>query len=179
MDSVVTVGEAIRREVAAMGDGVERTIARAGELESMVRAEVEWREAVKGVTLDKLLERRTRLPINASIYIMREILSGLACVHESGVVHRDLSPSNVLIATHGVVKITDFGLARNMNSQVTTATVRGTLGYLSPEQVRGEPASAARKFLDFANQLGNQCFFELLDVLGQVEVDFFNELQVN
>jgi Tol biopolymer transport system component len=89
--------------------------------------------------------------------IASQLADGLACAHEKGLVHRDLKPSNVVITRDGRVKILDFGLAKlrslpvGMTSLATTledpptepGTILGTVGYMSPEQARGEPASAA------------------------------------
>ena len=80
---------------------------------------------------------------------MRQILCGLDAVHSAtdgagsalGIVHRDISPSNVLISIHGDVKIADFGIARAANVNAfevdTAARANGKLGYLAPEQVSG------------------------------------------
>lgn len=77
---------------------------------------------------------------------MMQILDALEFLHAQGIVHRDLKPTNVLVETNGAVRLLDFGLASRMEPNAAlepSGTIVGTLGYLSPEQCRGEPATAA------------------------------------
>ena len=69
-----------------------------------------------------------------------QVCEGLAAAHESGVIHRDIKPSNILIDSHGRTKIVDFGLAavKGADQLTKTGSTMGTLGYMSPEQARGE-----------------------------------------
>src|SRR5207237_3356720 len=72
-----------------------------------------------------------------------QVLSALEHAHGHGIVHRDVKPENILIARDGTVKVADFGLARAYaDSSVSQAegTVTGTVQYLSPEQIQGQPA---------------------------------------
>jgi serine/threonine protein kinase len=110
-------------------------------------------EYVPGCDLWRLNRRLTlegrRLEHDLVVYLVRQILSGLDAVHSAtgangnalGIVHRDISPSNVLISIHGDVKIADFGIARAANVNAfeadTAARANGKLGYLAPEQVSG------------------------------------------
>jgi len=74
------------------------------------------------------------------LFIVTQVLQGLAHAHARGVIHRDLKPANILIAQDGTVKITDFGLAMFLDSPGSTAHggVVGTPAYMSPEQISGE-----------------------------------------
>jgi eukaryotic-like serine/threonine-protein kinase len=108
-------------------------------------------ELLEGSTLRDHLTPAAPWPVGKAVNVGGAIAHGLAAAHARGIVHRDLKPENVFITRDGVVKILDFGLAR---IAVTTAavpgdpaitetevgTVLGTVGYMSPEQVRGLPA---------------------------------------
>ncbi len=111
-------------------------------------------EFVQGVDLWRLMRFLTRtgqsLSVPQAMFIAREMLTGLHAVHESvddngvrlGVVHRDVSPSNVLLSVHGEIKLGDLGIARThlrerFPSTTMSERAKGKLGYLAPEQVRG------------------------------------------
>jgi eukaryotic-like serine/threonine-protein kinase len=111
-------------------------------------------ELLEGRTLRQVLGTGALAPRRALDHA-REIAHGLAAAHEKGIVHRDLKPENVFVTTDGRVKILDFGLAKlhpaidpdGLRRESTTrseltdpGTVLGTVGYMSPEQVRGHPA---------------------------------------
>src|SRR5262245_44884549 len=110
-------------------------------------------EYVDGVDLKALLEWRRRInrrvPIAHSLYFALEICKGLAYAHELhhpetgaplGIVHRDISPPNVLISKQGEIKVVDFGLAKATSQVEITdpGVVKGKMSYLSPEAARGE-----------------------------------------
>ena len=97
-------------------------------------------EYVEGKSLQDLLAGGQRLPLDITLFIVTQVLQGLAHAHARGVIHRDLKPANVLIAQDGTVKITDFGLATFLDSpgSTTHGGVVGTPAYMSPEQISGE-----------------------------------------
>jgi Tol biopolymer transport system component len=105
-------------------------------------------ELLEGKALAETL-RRGPLPLRMVIDYGVQIADGIAAAHEKGIVHRDLKPDNLFVTKEGRVKILDFGLAKvaplkesptNLAATVTMAGVAmGTVGYMSPEQVRGQP----------------------------------------
>lgn len=102
-------------------------------------------ERVRGQTLEPLLKQaKGGLGISKSLAIFAQAADGLAYAHSMGIIHRDIKPANIMIVPEsGLVKIMDFGIARLRGSQNQTreGSIIGTLAYMAPEQIRGEPAS--------------------------------------
>jgi serine/threonine-protein kinase len=96
-------------------------------------------EFVKGCTLEaKIGKRPGSVPVDESLRILRQIALGLEAAHATKIIHRDLKPANILITEDDVVKIIDFGLARDMDEGITLTQEgrpTGTLPYMSPEQL--------------------------------------------
>ena len=102
---------------------------------------------VKGI-LRKLAERRVMLPMEYAVYIAHEMCKGLDYAHKRtdmqgeplGIIHRDVSPSNILVSYSGEVKVADFGIAKAQISAYNTkgGVLKGKFEYMSPEQARGE-----------------------------------------
>jgi Tol biopolymer transport system component len=115
-------------------------------------------ELLEGDTLRDRLHAG-RLPVRKAIEIGIQIARGLAAAHDKGVVHRDLKPDNVFLLADGQVKILDFGLAKplmtNSGATETAAAVTdpgavmGTVGYMAPEQVRGQATDARTDLFAF------------------------------
>ena len=104
-------------------------------------------EYIDGVTLKDLIRSRGPLPLGAGLSIAKQMCHGLGAAHQTGVVHRDIKPQNMLILPEsGELKIMDFGISTVSSvepgtSGLTTAgTVMGTPDYMPPEQAQGKPA---------------------------------------
>ena len=115
-------------------------------------------ELVEGEALRAVIERG---PITGRklLDIATQTADGIAAAHALGIVHRDLKPENIMLSRDGRVKVLDFGLAKQ-NAPITTedtatialsspGMVLGTVGYMSPEQVRGEPVDARSDIFSF------------------------------
>lgn len=106
-------------------------------------------EYVDGLSLSELLDasRGGSMPIAAALYVAEMVSAALAYGHglknqsgrSEGVIHRDVTPRNILVSRDGVVKLADFGIAKALNAPSYTlpGTIKGSLGYLSPEQAAG------------------------------------------
>ncbi len=106
-------------------------------------------ELVEGKDLRAVWNRcaqlHRRIPVDFATFVVREMCRGLDYVHDAmglDLVHRDISPPNILVSYHGQIKITDFGLAKHTIKRELTnpGVVFGRYSYLSPEQARGLPA---------------------------------------
>jgi len=101
-------------------------------------------EYVDGKTLKSLVKKRGALTLPEVIDIMLQLTSAIGCAHESYIIHRDIKPQNVIILEDGRVKVMDFGIAAQLNSNDLTQTnsVMGTVYYLPPEQANGNVTTA-------------------------------------
>ena len=97
------------------------------------------REYIDGLSLDELIKAKKKLPWRNTLKISAQILSAVDHAHKNKVIHRDIKPLNIMITTDGVVKLTDFGIARAVSSATKSASndSAGSVHYLSPEQIRG------------------------------------------
>ncbi|HEX5269953.1 MAG TPA: protein kinase, partial [Gemmataceae bacterium] len=97
-------------------------------------------EYVEGQTLADVLSRRGRLPWEEVVALGKQLCAALHHAHEQGIIHRDVKPSNLMVLRDGTLKLTDFGIAKDLDVTALTeanCTV-GTASYMSPEQCKGE-----------------------------------------
>jgi serine/threonine-protein kinase len=100
-------------------------------------------EFLEGKSLEALLRQEGKLPPDRAVEMLRQAASGLRAAASRGIVHRDIKPSNLVLASDGVVKVTDFGLAKSAvaDEGLTLAgEVLGSPNYMSPEQASGQSA---------------------------------------
>ena len=99
-------------------------------------------ELLEGDELRAILSAGQALPAVQALDVASQVAEGLAYAHERHIVHRDIKPANVMVVREGLVKITDFGIARMRTNDVKTMTgmILGSPKYMSPEQVAGKRA---------------------------------------
>lgn len=101
-------------------------------------------ELLAGEDVGALIARNRRGDLRRQLRLLIEIAEALRAVHAAGIVHRDVKPSNIFVTSDGHVKLLDFGIARPIaRGPEAPSAIVGTPEYMSPEQVRGEPATPA------------------------------------
>jgi serine/threonine-protein kinase len=131
------------------------TIYDAGEEEGLAYIAMEYLE---GQSLKTYTNKDSLLPMRKIIDYVADIADALDYAHQKGIVHRDIKPANIMLTNTGVVKITDFGIARIMaTSETQTGVVKGTPHYMSPEQFSGEKVDGRSDIFSLGTML-----FELL-----------------
>ncbi len=98
-------------------------------------------EYVDGPDLLDMLREKEKLPLDEALPIIKAICEGLDYAHSKRMLHRDLKPANIMVNSKGEVKITDFGIARQMResmSMISQKTISGTPAYMAPEHIMGE-----------------------------------------
>ena len=96
-------------------------------------------EYVKGQTLKDVIRQVGKMNYETGISVAIQIARALDCAHRNKIIHRDVKPQNILVTEDGVMKVTDFGIAKSSTSSTitNTSTIMGSAHYLSPEQAKG------------------------------------------
>jgi serine/threonine-protein kinase len=133
--------ELFRREVKLARRVTHPNVARTFDIGEYGGSKYLTMEFVEGTSLARILDRHGALPVARAVEIVQQIAAGLSAAHAVGVVHRDLKPENVLVRKDDRVLITDFGVARPVDSgsaSVTMGIAVGTPAYMAPEQVEAK-----------------------------------------
>ncbi|WP_252230351.1 Stk1 family PASTA domain-containing Ser/Thr kinase [Clostridium sp. ZBS15] len=96
-------------------------------------------ELVDGKTLKEIIQKTGKMNYESAIVSAIQVAKALDCAHRNKIIHRDVKPQNILVADNGVIKVTDFGIAKSTTSSTitNTSTIMGSAHYLSPEQAKG------------------------------------------
>ncbi|GFZ29683.1 protein kinase [Clostridium zeae] len=96
-------------------------------------------EYVKGKNLKEIINEHGKFSYESAISIASKVANALDCAHRNNIIHRDIKPQNILVTEEGIVKVTDFGIAKSTDSSTITYTnsVMGSAHYFSPEQAKG------------------------------------------
>ena len=112
-------------------------VSRGGDMEYIVM------ELIDGITLKQYMEKRGQLNWRESLHFITQIMRGLSHAHSRGIIHRDITPQNIMVLRDGSVKVADFGIACLADSaQTLTQEALGSVHYISPEQARGDRPDA-------------------------------------
>jgi serine/threonine-protein kinase len=106
---------------------------------------------VAGQTLEERIQTGGAMSVDGALRLADEVAGALDALHGAGIVHRDVKASNILISEDGAAALTDFGLAKGATYTVLTAPgqVLGTLDYMAPELIKGQPATPATDIYAF------------------------------
>ncbi len=143
-DEASVLLERFQREGNALAQINHRNVVRVKETGSENDLHYIVMEMLTGHNLKELLTLGTRFSLADTFDVMLQLLAGLDVCHRAGLVHRDIKPANVVRAPDGIIKLTDFGIARVVTDQTLarSGTIVGTPNYMSPEQIRGEDVDA-------------------------------------
>lgn len=132
-------------------------------------------EYVEGSTLKQIITENGPMPPRLAVAFAVQVLNALSAAHHAGIIHRDVKPQNVIVTPEGAAKLTDFGIARDVDANTVTyaggSTILGSVHYLSPEQAKGKPVTAGSDLYSVGIML-----YEMLT--GQVPFDSDNSVAI-
>jgi eukaryotic-like serine/threonine-protein kinase len=133
-------------------------------------------ELIEGESFEKIISRRTALPISLKLVYAVQACRAFDCAHKRGIVHRDIKPANIMVTKDGIVKVVDFGIARVVETSKTqTGMLIGTFAYMSPEQYHGEHADERSDIWSFGVLL-YELFCSQKPFLGQTPASLMHSI---
>lgn len=138
-DETATLLERFEREGSSLSKVNHKNVVKVLEVGSQGDIEFIVMEKLQGYNLKELLMLGTRFTLSETFDIMLQLLAGLEACHNQNIIHRDVKPANVVRADDGLIRLTDFGIARIITDQTLSreGTIVGTPNYMSPEQIKG------------------------------------------
>ena len=142
-----TMLERFKQEIRLARRITHRNVVRTHDLGEVDGTYFITMEYVEGTSLEKLISRRGRLPVDVTLPIGKQLCRALEVAHEAGVIHRDIKPQNMVVDGSGFLKVMDFGIARlaegdkrhgKARGLTQAGSVLGTPDYMSPEQLMGD-----------------------------------------
>jgi predicted Ser/Thr protein kinase len=125
------------REAKTIARLNHENIVRVYDIEERFRTVFIMMECLEGVSLQYLLDNSPTPPLNRSLDVLMQVCAGLAYAHQKGIVHQDVKPANIFLQSDQRVRVVDFGLACPQGTE--DLDLPGTVGYMSPEQIDGDP----------------------------------------
>ena len=99
-------------------------------------------ELLEGITLKQYMQKKGALSWKEALHFATQIAKALSHAHSKGIVHRDIKPQNIMVVKDGSIKVADFGIAHLQSENAETPETMGSIHYISPEQIHGDPVDA-------------------------------------
>lgn len=158
--------EKFKREATAAASLSDNNIVNIYDVGSQENVNYIVMECVTGKTLKQIIKEERRIFPDRAVEIAIQITKALKCAHKNNIIHRDIKPHNILVTEDGIVKVTDFGIAKASDSVTITNSnkIMGSAHYFSPEQAKGS-------FLDFRTDIYSLGIVMYEMVTGRVPYD--------
>lgn len=158
--------EKFKREATAAASLLNNNIVNIYDVGSQDNINYIVMEYVAGKTLKQVIREKKRIESAEAVEISIQIAKAIECAHKNNIIHRDIKPHNILVTEEGVVKVTDFGIAKASNSSTITNSnkIMGSAHYFSPEQAKGS-------FVDFRTDIYSLGIVMYEMVTGRVPYD--------
>ncbi|WP_206046585.1 Stk1 family PASTA domain-containing Ser/Thr kinase [Inconstantimicrobium porci] len=128
-----------KREATAIANLINPNIVNILDVDSQDSVNYIVMEYIDGKTLKQIIKENGKVSYQTAINIGLKVANALDCAHKNNVIHRDIKPQNIMVTGDGVVKVTDFGIAKSVDNATIafTTSVMGSAHYFSPEQAKG------------------------------------------